>query len=159
MDTKNDLEKGIKVEVGITAVDYDGYTWIPNVQNGYLQSNVKKQGTMPLHKYVWIKFNGSIPDGYIIHHQDGNIYNNLLTNLVSVTRAEHLAIHRKDKAFNKSKKLNISKVKNDDTGIIYDSIAQAGNETGTNKVSIWYVLNNKNKRKSAGGFKWSYYNE
>lgn len=45
------------------------------------------------HRLVWEKHNGSIPEGYVIHHKDGNGLNNSIENLEMMTRAEHVRHH------------------------------------------------------------------
>ena len=35
----------------------------------------------------------SVPSGYVVHHQDGSINNNDITNLKLLTREEHTRIH------------------------------------------------------------------
>ena len=42
-----------------------------------------------LHRDIWVAAYGAIPDGYEIHHDDGNPLNNDLGNLLCVTKAEH----------------------------------------------------------------------
>jgi hypothetical protein len=39
---------------------------------------------------------GAIPDGYHIHHVDGNPYNNDIHNLIAVSAEEHAKIHNHD---------------------------------------------------------------
>lgn len=45
------------------------------------------------HKQIYEKHYGPIPEGYEIHHIDGNTLNNNLENLKAVTLQEHYAIH------------------------------------------------------------------
>ena len=45
------------------------------------------------HRLVWWEAHGPIPEGYIVHHVDGDELNNALENLMCVTPAEHRAIH------------------------------------------------------------------
>ena len=45
------------------------------------------------HKQIYEKYYGPIPEGYEIHHIDGNTLNNNLENLKAVTLQEHYAIH------------------------------------------------------------------
>lgn len=46
------------------------------------------------YRKIWEKTNGKIPDGYEIHHIDGNRSNNDIQNLKLVSLQEHLEIHR-----------------------------------------------------------------
>lgn len=39
----------------------------------------------PLHRVIWMVENGDIPDGYVIDHIDGDVYNNSISNLRVVT--------------------------------------------------------------------------
>lgn len=45
------------------------------------------------HRLVWEAAHGPIPDGYEIHHVDGNGHNNSLDNLVLLSRSEHTKLH------------------------------------------------------------------
>lgn len=49
---------------------------------------------MKKHHYVWIKYNGKIKDGYIIHHKDGNKLNNNIENLGCMLKIEHDKFHK-----------------------------------------------------------------
>ena len=60
--------------------------------HGYMQ--VSKSGKLYLaHRWIWEQENGAIPDGYVIHHDDGNKTNNDLSNLQCVSRSEHSRLH------------------------------------------------------------------
>ena len=50
-------------------------------------------GDEPIYKYLYKKYIGEIPEGYVIHHKDGNHNNNCLYNLECISRAEHLLKH------------------------------------------------------------------
>lgn len=50
-------------------------------------------GTAWLHRDVWEHHNGPIPDGFDVHHKDGDTGNNDIANLELLTRAEHVAQH------------------------------------------------------------------
>lgn len=61
----------------------------------------KKRGryyiyNLPLHRVVYNISIGSVPDGYEIHHRDGNKFNNHISNLVAVSKDEHKKIHEKE---------------------------------------------------------------
>lgn len=49
-----------------------------------------------LHREVWEFHNGEIPQGYHVHHKDGNRSNNSIDNLALVLGKEHLSEHMKD---------------------------------------------------------------
>ena len=46
-----------------------------------------------IHRKIYIKEYGSIPEGYEIHHIDGNHFNNEISNLKAVSKQEHYDIH------------------------------------------------------------------
>ena len=49
-----------------------------------------------LHRVVWTYFNGEIPDGYVVHHIDGDRNNNDISNLTIMTSAEHRKLHARN---------------------------------------------------------------
>lgn len=51
------------------------------------------QGVGRLHVEIWKDANGPVPDGYHIHHKDGNSLNNDLSNLECVPGSEHVSEH------------------------------------------------------------------
>lgn len=46
-----------------------------------------------LHRYVWLKYYGSIPKGYHIHHIDGDRRNNKIQNLAALDTKTHRRLH------------------------------------------------------------------
>ncbi len=46
--------------------------------------------------YVWEQTYGPLAKGHLVHHIDRNTLNDDITNLQALSRAEHLAEHRKD---------------------------------------------------------------
>ena len=52
-----------------------------------------EEGVKALHREVWKEHNGEIPDGFHIHHIDGDPTNNDIENLECVTPEEHAARH------------------------------------------------------------------
>jgi len=80
---------------------YDGIKWYQKKNKYYETNGSKKDGYKHLHRYIWEKYNGKIPDGYYIHHKDLNRENNDISNLQMVTLAEHNTIHSTGKKLSK----------------------------------------------------------
>ena len=53
---------------------------------------IRKNGVM-VHRIVWERENGRIPDGFQVHHKDGNKENNNIDNLELLSALEHKRIH------------------------------------------------------------------
>jgi hypothetical protein len=64
----------------------------------HLWSGANKRIRRP--KAIWELHNGTLPDGYIIYHLDGNKHNDHISNLKAITRRELLTINntKKNKA-------------------------------------------------------------
>lgn len=76
---------------------YDGRTWHRSTTSKYYFASIKHLGdveNISLHKYIYRKFYGDIPDGYDIHHIDLNYENNQPDNLVAMPRNEHRRMHQ-----------------------------------------------------------------
>jgi len=52
---------------------------------------------LELHRYIWEQVHGPIPEGFCIHHINGDKKDNHLGNLALVTYAEHNQIHSPDR--------------------------------------------------------------
>lgn len=78
-------------------VEFNGDTYIRNPKSRYYfkhtTRNSERKGARQLHRAVWEFYNGPIPDGCHIHHIDGDIDNNDISNLECITAAEHLSMH------------------------------------------------------------------
>ncbi|MGN0098302.1 MAG: HNH endonuclease signature motif containing protein [Candidatus Methanomethylophilaceae archaeon] len=78
---------------------YDGYAWYrypdsdKRDQRVYYRNSTNPNGEKFLHRYIWVKYNGPIPEGYLIHHIDGNPLNNDISNLACVSPTEHAQEH------------------------------------------------------------------
>ena len=46
-----------------------------------------------LHRYMWLVERGPIPEGYHVHHVDGDYSNNTIGNLALLLGAEHIKHH------------------------------------------------------------------
>ena len=58
------------------------------------------------HRGVYEYYNGKIPDGYVIHHKDGDKFNNNIDNLMLMTEKEHKSHHIKEMINNDVIKIN-----------------------------------------------------
>lgn len=63
--------------------------------NGYY---VTGKASKKLHRVVWEEANGPIPNGYIVHHRDGDKANNELSNLELIEWGAHTALHLNQRA-------------------------------------------------------------
>lgn len=70
---------------------FDGQKFTRDEKTGYYLKSTKPRKR--LHIYIWEYYNGPVPKGCHIHHKDMNKYNNSISNLVCITRAEHNRIH------------------------------------------------------------------
>lgn len=77
---------------------YDGYKFRRDPNTGYYLCTKKTDAGKRerLHVYVWRKANGSIPDGYHVHHVDGNKRNNEINNLAAMPGISHVSFHGKE---------------------------------------------------------------
>lgn len=76
------------------------YIWFDNLKftrdnetGYYLNSTIRKR----LHRYIWEYYNGEIPEGYHIHHIDGNKANNDIDNLELIKATKHAELHGLDR--------------------------------------------------------------
>lgn len=101
---------------------------------------------LSLHKYVWEKQNGPIPNGSEIHHVDFNKLNNDISNLRMLTTADHSKLH--SKIFNGAH--NNVKVRCIETGEEFFSFSDCGRKIGINGsyVSTYVNLGKKIRGKT-----------
>lgn len=84
-DYKLDLEEQC-VYKRIKSVPDKNNHLIVGLRNGKLK-------TVPIHRLVFEAVNGPIPEGFDVHHKDGNPQNNEPSNLVLLSHEEHLSLH------------------------------------------------------------------
>lgn len=58
---------------------------------------LKDGHNLQMHRYIWEQKNGAIPEGYVIHHINGNKLDNRIENLACISTKEHNLIHSKDR--------------------------------------------------------------
>lgn len=86
---------------------YDGHLINRSSSTGYPTIFIDGKNVL-LHRYVWEKHNGHIPNGYEIHHKDRNRMNYDVDNLTLIKSIEH---HRKHAIMNGFGKGNKGKAK------------------------------------------------
>lgn len=92
---------------------FNGYSFRRDKKTGYFLSAKLISGKRKrLHVYVWEFHNGEIPNGYHVHHIDGNKNNNEIENLQLLTATEHCKEHWKDCSEEKLEKLRKNLIEN-----------------------------------------------
>lgn len=87
--------------IEFNGIKYRRYPESENLSNRKYYSpggNDRKRGVGWLHQEIWKHHNGEIPEGYHIHHKDGDYLNNNISNLECVLAHEHLSMHGKEHA-------------------------------------------------------------
>ena len=84
-------------------VEFNGEIFVRNPKSRYYfrreTTNSGRKNAKQLHRVVWEFYNGEIPTKHHVHHIDGNIDNNDISNLDCIPAHEHLQMH--SKALNK----------------------------------------------------------
>lgn len=179
-----DIENGeiysLRLKKNISAISKDGYVKV-YPQKGYKHCNI--------HQYIWMCANGcDIPEGYDIHHIDGNKQNNSIYNLELVEHKKHMSEHKIGKHYTEETKKKLSeshkgkivsfetKLKMSKANVnnpkLSKQVAQYNldgelvkiwesiSETGRNDFNFKHVCACcQGKRKTHKGFIWKYYEE
>ena len=78
-------------------VVFNGKTYKRNAKSKYYfeatTRNKDRRNAQQLHRAVWEHYNGAIPEGWHVHHIDGDIDNNDISNLACMPASEHLSLH------------------------------------------------------------------
>lgn len=77
--------------------DINGRYYINDIYSGGGKIGRKK---VLLHRAIWEFYNGEIPEGYCVHHLDGNTQNNDISNLGIMENSKHCSVHSKIKWLN-----------------------------------------------------------
>jgi len=86
-------------------IELDGIKFYPTKQGYYLGHQNGR--SIRMHRYVWEKHNGPIPEGFHIHHRDGDKANNTIDNLILIPKEFHLSYHGEKKASSEVAKANM----------------------------------------------------
>lgn len=78
---------------------FDGHRFVRNKKTGYYLSSkqIKNNKRYRLHRYVWEYYHGEVPEGYCVHHIDGNKNNNGILNLTIIPKGKHVQHHSLEK--------------------------------------------------------------
>lgn len=139
-------------------------------KNIYIHLPLSRNGihkTVLIHRVVYEAFKGAIPNGFQVHHKDGNKRNNCLSNLEAVSIRQHNKLTRRDnpQMFEKSNMTRSTPILQyalDGSFIAeYPSAKIASAKTGVckrniNQVASQELNQNGRVRKQAGGFIWRY---
>jgi len=60
----------------------------------WFDKDKRQRGRMEA-RVIWEKYNGTIPEGFHIHHKDGNVKNDSIENLEMLSARDHFLLHRK----------------------------------------------------------------
>ena len=75
-------------------------------------SNNKRNYKKYLHRLIFEDFYGSeIPEGFVVHHKDGNKLNNCILNLQLISEHDHLSLHNKGTKHSLEARMKMSKAK------------------------------------------------
>ena len=78
--------KPMRVKKRLPYIMFNGSKYTIRNNGYYAKTNGKRTS---LHRDVWEHFNETIPDGWDIHHIDGDKENNAIENLECLPKAEH----------------------------------------------------------------------
>lgn len=70
---------------GLVVMDGISFTL---TKDDHLRGSVPGKGRMHLHRYVWEKERGPVPEGFVVHHIDGDKARNSIDNLELVSKKE-----------------------------------------------------------------------
>lgn len=141
---------------------FDGYLINFSSSSGYPTIYVNGENVL-LHRYIWEKHHGAIPDGYEIHHKDKNRFNHDPDNLELVSIVDHHRNYTFEHGLGKSNK---GKRKDHVSGfcgarrpviaenpfevVRFDSMSEAARTLGVTVKDISRIL--KGTRKTAKGW-------
>lgn len=85
------MEKNITITAGRDTLPFQEF----NGKRYHLYAGERyySRGTNRLHRVVWEYYHGPIPDGYEVHHIDGNPANNDPGNLECIKASQHTELH------------------------------------------------------------------
>ena len=77
-----------------------------------ISSNEKRNYKKYLHRLIFEDFYGiEVPEGFVVHHKDGNKLNNCILNLELMREFDHRSLHNKGSTHSPEAKMKMSKAK------------------------------------------------
>lgn len=129
-------------------------------RGGYKQVGLTKDGVRKyyrVHRLVWSAFNGPIPEGYEINHNDENPENNCLDNLSLMTRTENINWGTgKAKRGKAHRKMVVQSTTSGQDVCVWFSVKGIEEELGYNRGFIANCCRNLPSFKTAYGFIWRF---
>ena len=77
--------------VGETHPSWKGGVQMPKNDCAYLWDGANKRKRRP--RAIWEQYNGTLPEGFVVIHLDGNKYNDDISNLKAISRKELLQLN------------------------------------------------------------------
>lgn len=133
----------LKEKIMRPSVDKDGYFYVKLRKEG-------KSKQVFIHRLVAEAFLDNSSKLPTINHKDGMKQNNTVVNLEFCTFSQNTK-HAYD---NNLIKHFTRKVKCIESGVVYNSLKEAGNETGIGYKNIWKCC--RGILKTSGGYRWEY---
>lgn len=88
-----------RTDVEIDVIVFDGREYIRYPKSKrWADRNYYRSSGRSLHRDMWVSFHGSIPEGYHVHHKDGNPLNNTIDNLECLSSHDHQSNHEYTKS-------------------------------------------------------------
>ena len=95
----------METKYGTAKINTSGYYYIISRREG----NKNKL----LHRLIWEDFwKTEVPQGYHIHHKNGNKLDNCILNLQLMREKDHLSLHHKNKNLSEETKIKMSESQN-----------------------------------------------
>ena len=82
------IDVGNDIKEAVQAITNDKRSKGHIDKQGYRRYKIKGK-TYKEHRLVWVFHNGPIPEGYDVHHKDGNKLNNKINNLEVIKHDQH----------------------------------------------------------------------
>ena len=153
----------------IFSLRYNRYVGSIGNNNNYIFINYPNYKYRYIHQYIWMVANGcDIPEGYEIHHIDGNKLNNSIYNLELIEKYKHLSLHHTSMKHTEETK---KKIKESNIGKYCGSKKVAQYTLDGELVKVWGSIKEttndgfslgcvskccQGKRKTHKGYVWKY---